>query len=39
MAVVWTGTRRISKSSLKDEFGQVFTKSEFTKNIGAKDQI
>ena len=37
IAQVWTGTQKISKFDLMDEFNQTFTKDEFTKHIGVKD--
>ena len=38
-ALVWTGTRRISKSHIIDEFGEVFSENEFTQKIGVKDGV
>ena len=33
---LWTGTRRISKTKMVDEFGQVFTEFEFENRLGVK---
>ena len=38
-ALAWTGTRRISKSHIMDEFGEVFSEREFTQKIGVKDGV
>lgn len=38
-ALAWTSTRRISKSHIIDEFGEVFSKNEFTQKIGVKDGV
>ena len=37
LALVWTGTRKISKFDLMDEFNHTFTKDEFTKHIDAME--
>ena len=38
-ALVWTGTRRISKSQMMDEFGKVHAEIQFTERLGAKDRV
>ena len=37
--MVWTGTNRISRYQLMDEFGETFTEFEFSKKIGSKDSV
>ena len=36
IANFWTGTKRISRSHLIDEYGEEFLESEFSEKIGAK---
>ena len=38
-AMFWTGTSRISKYQVMDEFGEKFTDFEFSKKIGSKDSV
>ena len=38
-AMVWTGTNRISRYQLMDEFGETFTELEFSEKIVSKGQF